>query len=83
MNKIKCSVKDCDSVFETPEGVFPDARFICKNHPRKIQVKAVGRKFNERFDNKDQSIHFQDTQFDKKLRGKRIYVEEPVRNNDE
>ena len=64
MNQIKCSIKDCEEVFQTEETVSPVIRFICKNHPRQIQLNAVGRTFKSRKDDRDADVHFQSVQFD-------------------
>ena len=52
----------------TEEAVSPNASFICKDHPREVQVQAAGRKYNPETDESDKDVHFQDTQFDKDLR---------------
>ena len=51
----------------TEEAVSPKASFICKDHPREIQVQAAGRKYNPITDEADKDVHFQDHQFDKNL----------------
>lgn len=68
MNSIQCKVKGCANVHLTEEAVSPNARFICKEHPRQDQVEAVGRKYNPATDEADESDHFQSHQFDKDLR---------------
>lgn len=67
MNKVQCAIKGCTEVFQTTEPVSSQARFICKNHPRAHQLAAVGRIHNPKKDDKDQDIHFQNTQFDPAL----------------
>lgn len=52
----------------TEEAISPNARFICKDHPREVQVQAAGRKYNPVTDEADKVVHFQDHQFDKDLR---------------
>jgi hypothetical protein len=42
--------------------------FICKNHPRSVQVRANGRQYDPAKDEKDKDLHFQAHQFDKDLR---------------
>lgn len=37
MNKIRCSIGDCPSVFETEEAVSPKIQYICRLHPKKEQ----------------------------------------------
>ena len=52
----------------TEEAVSPNASFICKDHPREVQVQAAGRKYSPETDEADKEIHFQNHQFDKDLR---------------
>jgi hypothetical protein len=47
--------------------VSTGARFICKEHPRNIQLQVVGREYDPLFDDDDSYLHFQSYQFDKKL----------------
>jgi len=68
MNTIRCAVPGCVSQFETSEPVAFGARFICKNHKRSEQVKAIGRRYNSNTDEVDSGVHFQDHQFDKDIR---------------
>ena len=68
MNSIPCKVKGCTNVHLTEEAVSPNASFICKGHPREVQVRAAGRKYNPETDEADKDVHFQDHQFDKDLR---------------
>jgi hypothetical protein len=68
MNSIPCKVKGCTNVHQTEEAVSPNASFICKEHPREVQVEAAGRKYNPETDEADRDVHFQDHQFDKDLR---------------
>jgi hypothetical protein len=71
---VRCSVVtegvQCKEVFVTSEPLHPDARFICKNHPRKDQVETNGRIYTS-LDERDSEDHFQANQFDKELSGKR------------
>jgi len=67
MNQIKCTMKGCDSVFETNEPVSPKARFICKKHNRRTVLKRLGRKFTEGVDDADAQIKFQTYAHDKAL----------------
>ena len=67
MNVVKCIVPNCKEEFRTSESVSPGARFICKNHPREVQVRANGRVFDEKKDTQDMSIRFQNKQFDHSL----------------
>lgn len=68
---IQCSVvmegKRCLEVFGSNEPVYPEARFICKNHPRSEQVKAADRQYDPVADNKDAEERFQDGQFDREV----------------
>ena len=70
MNEIKCKVEGCTEVFRTEEPVSLKARFICKNHPKEVQIRAVGRKYNPKTDEADEEVHFQNHQFDKDLNRK-------------
>lgn len=63
MNEIKCKIEGCKEVFKTEEAVSSGARFICKNHPRTVQLAEAGRVPQES-DFKDAAVHFQDHQFD-------------------
>ena len=68
MNSIPCKVKGCTNVHLTEEAISPKASFICKDHPREVQIQAAGRKYNPKTDEADKDVHFQDHQFDKDLR---------------
>src|SRR6266699_7010508 len=68
MNLVRCAIEGCLEVFKTAETLSPNARFICKNHPRKVQVEAVGRKYDVKKDETDQDVHFQDCQFDPEIK---------------
>ena len=70
MPTIRCSISGCSTQFDTIEPVAANARFICKNHKRAEQLKAVGRKYSSKLDEKDRDVHFQDHQFDKDMRRK-------------
>ena len=63
---IKCRVKGCQ--FEADiTGLY-----ICHRHTRAEQWQALGREPDERKDNSDKDVYFQDCQFDKDLkRGRR------------
>jgi hypothetical protein len=67
MSLVKCAIEGCKESFTTGEAVSTAARFICKNHPRSVQLRAVGRSLKKK-DNKDATIKFQKHQFDKELR---------------
>lgn len=70
MNEIKCRIENCAEVHRTAEAVSPNATFLCKNHPRAVQVRAMGGIYKPEIDEKDKDVHFQDHQFDKSLRTK-------------
>lgn len=76
MNIVKCVIECCNEVFHTEEPVSPSVRFICKNHPRSAQVKAVGRVFDPIKDTKDSDIHFQDQQFESSDRSAESLIDE-------
>lgn len=67
MNTLKCMIEGCLNFFSTEETVSENVRYICKNHPRAVQVRAAGRSYDERADNLDTEVHFQEYQFDKDL----------------
>ena len=66
MNEVKCKIEGCKEVFKTEEAVSAEARFICKNHPRTVQLAEAGRIIQES-DFKDATVHFQEFQFDHDL----------------
>ena len=71
MTTINCIVEEkgvrCSTTLEVSEPLSPQYRFICKNHPRSVQVRANGRQYNPAKDEKDKDLHFQEVQFDKDL----------------
>jgi hypothetical protein len=66
---INCTVEEkgvrCSTTLEVTEPMSPQFRFICKNHPRSVQVRANGRQYDPAKDEKDKDLHFQEYQFDK------------------
>lgn len=66
MNTLKCSIEGCKEVFTSELKIAPDARYICRHHPRAEQIRAVGRKPSWR-DSLDQEEHFQVYAFDKDI----------------
>jgi len=34
MNSIKCGIEECPSVFQTEEALSPNARYVCRLHPK-------------------------------------------------
>lgn len=72
MTTINCKVEEkgvrCSTTIEVTEEIAKNFNgFICKNHPRSVQVRANGRQYDPAKDEKDKDIHFQETQFDKDL----------------
>jgi len=67
MTTVRCRVDGCNASINVTEAVSPNVSFICKNHPRSVQVKANGRVYDERRDEADKEVHFQDVQFDPDL----------------
>lgn len=71
MTTIRCIVEEkgarCSATMDIQGEVSPMARFICKNHPRAVQVRANGRKYDPAKDEADKGLHFQETQFDPDL----------------
>jgi len=67
MNEVKCKIKDCSEVFRTEEPVSDKVRFVCKKHPRSVQLRAVGRSMKKK-DNSDVKVKFQSSQFDPNIR---------------
>lgn len=68
MTTIRCRIfqkgKQCSTVFETDEPVLDSPSFVCKNHPRSVQVDAVKRTYDPVKDERDSDASFQNTQFD-------------------
>jgi hypothetical protein len=75
MTTTKCTVEEkgvrCSTTLEVTEPMSPQFKFICKNHPRSVQVRANGRQYDPAKDEKDKDLHFQAHQFDKDLRRSR------------
>jgi hypothetical protein len=67
VNYVLCSVDGCSNVFQTSEDVTANVRFMCRHHPRKIQVLTNDRLYNPDTDHEDEAIRFQDVAFDPKL----------------
>lgn len=72
MADIRCIVVDgkgerCSTTVTVSEPVAAKAQYICKNHPRAVQVRANGREYDPVKDEADKELHFQDHQFDKDL----------------
>ena len=65
---IKCQVEGCMTEYENKEPLSPNCRYICRNHTRSEQWKALKRAFVERKDTEDEAVRFQEFQFDKDLR---------------
>lgn len=61
----------CLNAFSSETPFSPNARYICKNHPRAGQVRAAGREYDSVVDEKDSQDRFQSTQFDPTLSGRR------------
>jgi hypothetical protein len=68
MPDVQCAVKEkgvrCSTVLTVEETVAENARFICKNHPRTVQVRAAGRKYDPTRDETDSRLRLQNYQFD-------------------
>lgn len=67
MNTLKCSIVGCKEVFTSELKIAPDARYICRHHPRAEQILAVGRTPTWH-DELDKEEHFQLYAFDKDIR---------------
>jgi hypothetical protein len=68
MFRVPCAVLGCQSAFETNETVKADATFICRHHPREVQLDALGRRsLCGQNRNEDMEAHFQSFQFDTDL----------------
>src|ERR1022692_1210233 len=63
MNVVKCAIEGCSEEFRTNGAISANARFICKNHPRVVQKKVVGRTDDE----KEDLTSFQSYQFDDEI----------------
>ena len=68
MPTVQCAVEEkgvrCGTVVTVAEAVTEGARFICKNHPRTVQVRAAGRKYDPGKDEADSKLRLQNYQFD-------------------
>jgi hypothetical protein len=77
---INCIVEEkgarCSTTIEVTEQLSSGFKFICKNHPRAVQVRASGRVYDPVKDNVDKDVRFQEKQFDKDL-GK-LYLRKPI-----
>lgn len=40
MKTIPCSVEGCSEVFTTNEAVSSSAKFLCRNHTEKVEIKT-------------------------------------------
>lgn len=77
MTDIKCSIKNCPTIFHTDGPVSKDVSYICSGrgtdgfpipgHTRKEQVEANDRIYNAKKDNQDAEVKFQPFQFDNAL----------------
>ena len=81
MTTINCKVEEkgvrCSTTIEVTEEIAKNFNgFICKNHPRSVQVRANGRQYDPAKDEKDKVLHFQEHQFDKDL-GKE-FIRKPI-----
>jgi len=82
---INCIVEEkgarCSTTLEVTEPLSPSFKFICRNHPRSVQVRANGRPYDPAKDERDKDIRFQTHQFDKDLRrGRRPGGTEHIQN---
>ena len=73
MTTINCKVEEkgvrCSTTIEVTEEIAKNFNgFICKNHPRSVQVRANGRQYDPAKDEKDKELHFQSVQHDPDLR---------------
>ena len=64
-NGLGCAVPGCETYRYVAEPLSPNARYICKRHPRQIQVKALQtyvperRDYDSKKDRQDARAHFQ------------------------
>ena len=68
MATIQCKVGEgderCKITIEVLESVSEHVSYICKNHPRAVQLRAAGRVYNYAKDDADKRIRLQEFQFD-------------------
>src|SRR5208282_4071039 len=68
MPDVQCAIEEkgvrCSTVLTVAEAVTENARFICKNHPRTVQVRAASRKYDPTRDEADSKLRLQNYQFD-------------------
>ena len=72
MTTINCKVEEkgvrCSTTIEVTEEIAKNFNgFICKNHPRSVQVRANGRQYDPTRDERDKDLRFQEYQFDEDL----------------
>src|SRR4029077_808721 len=68
MTDIHCKVKGCAEVLKTQDPVSANASYICKHHPKAVQLEAAGRAYDPILDEVDKTVKFQSHQFDRSLR---------------
>ena len=63
-NEVRCT----NTIVVADEGVTADTGFICRHHPRVVQVRASNREYDLSRDEADKAVRFQEYQFDPDLR---------------
>ena len=70
MTRVNCIIEGCINFIEVSEPVTEKCSYICKNHPRAVQCRAVpGRpEYNVARDEADKEVAFQTVANDPRLR---------------
>ena len=71
MTRVNCIIEGCSGFIDLSEPVAAKCSYICKDHPRAVQCRAVvGRpEYDAAKDESDKDVHFQEIQFDPELGG--------------
>lgn len=74
--KLPCMMDGCSSFLESNEPISPSCRFLCRHHTKEEHLAANNRNYNPDRDESDKQQHFQEYQFDKKIRrsGKTVKI---------
>ena len=70
MTRVNCTIEGCTNFIELSEPVAKKCNYICKNHPRAVQCRAVpGRPgYDPKRDESDKEVAFQAVANDPQLR---------------
>lgn len=65
---IECSIPGCIFSYNTDQSISCEVRYTCRNHTREELVRVMDRPFDQKRDEADIRVHFQECQFDRDLR---------------